>query len=224
MVERKIRERQLVRLRDTLEDRGLNLWAEWRANFLGVVSGGIQQRAAFDEEFKFYGTLDFAKLTGWEPLAGLSARAEVRWRDGENVGKYAGTLGVFNPSTFQGQKQWRFLKAYLTYTTPELFGVKDFLTLSGGWQPPSDFFIIQPESSFFVNNAFKCRAIAQNGVPWSGSYATWGGSMKIKPTDWYYLTTGLWLADTLCIGYPQSRPVFRRLPGGSFAQRPLLDN
>ena len=180
--------------RDALEDRGLTLWAEWRANFLGVVSGGVTQRAAFDEEFKFYGNLDFAKLTGWEPLAGLSARAEVRWRDGDNVGKYAGTLGVFNPSTYQGQKQWRFLKAYLTYTTPELFGIKDFLTLSGGWQPPSDFFIIQPESSFFVNNAFKCRAIAINDIPWSGSYSTWGGHMKIKPTDWYYLTTGLWLA------------------------------
>lgn len=69
-------------LRDGLEDRGLNLGASWRANFLGVVSGGIQQRAGFDEEFKFFGTLDFAKLTGWEPLAGLTARAEVRWRDG----------------------------------------------------------------------------------------------------------------------------------------------
>lgn len=182
-------------LRDGLEDRGLNLGASWRANFLGVVSGGIQQRAGFDEEFKFFGTLDFAKLTGWEPLAGLTARAEVRWRDGDGVNKYAGTIGSFNPSTYQGQKQWRFLTAYLTYTTPELFGVKDFLTLSGGWQPPSDFFIVQPESKFFVNNTFlSSRGIATNGILWSGSYSTWGGHMKIKPNDWYYLTTGLWLA------------------------------
>jgi porin len=182
-------------LRDTLNDEGVILGASWRANFLGVVSGGIKQRAGFDEELKFFGSVDFAKLIGWEPLEGLTARAEVRWRDGDGVNKYAGTIGSFNPSTYQGQKQWRFMTAYLTYTTPELFGIKDFLTLSGGWQPPSDFFIVQPESKFFVNNTFlSSRGIATNGILWSGSYSTWGGYMKIKPNDWYYLTSGLWLA------------------------------
>jgi porin len=182
-------------LRNTLEDEGLILSASWRANFLGVVTGGIEQRAGFDEEFKFFGNLDFAKLTGWEPLAGLTARAEVRWRDGDGMNKDAGTIGSFNPSTYQGQKQWRFMTAYLTYTTPELLGVKDFLTISGGWQPPSDFFIGQPESKFFVNNTFlSSRGIATNGILWSGSFSTWGGNFKIKPNNWSYLTSGLWLA------------------------------
>ncbi len=35
----------------------------------------------FDEEIKFTGELDFAKLTGWEPLEGLAGFGEVRWRD-----------------------------------------------------------------------------------------------------------------------------------------------
>ena len=108
----------------------------------------------------------------------------MRWRDGDGVNQVCRTIGSFNPSTYQGQKQWHFLAAYLTYTTPEFFGVKEFLTLSGGWQPPSGFFIVQPESKFFVNNTFlSSRGMATNGILWSGSYSTWGGYMKIKPND-----------------------------------------
>ncbi|CAN5637252.1 carbohydrate porin [soil metagenome] len=182
-------------LRDTLEDHGLNLGASWRANFLGIVDGGTQQRAGFDEEFKFFGTLDFAKATGVEALEGLTAYSSVRWRDGNGVNKYAGTTSNFGPSTYQNGKQWRFQVAYLTYTTPELFGVKNFLTLSGGWQNPSDHFLTQPESKFFVNNTFTSgRGIGANGIPWGSAYAAWGGYATVKPTDWFYVQSGLYLA------------------------------
>ena len=41
----------------------------------------------------------------------------------------------------------------LTYTTPQLFGIKEFLTVSGGWQNANhDIFAEQPESKFFRNN------------------------------------------------------------------------
>jgi carbohydrate-selective porin OprB len=50
--------------RDTLEDHGLKLGVEWKANFLWNVDGGLQRRFGYDDEFKFRGTLDFAKLTG----------------------------------------------------------------------------------------------------------------------------------------------------------------
>ena len=43
----------------------------------------------------------------------------------------------------------------LTYTTPELFGMKEFLTLTGGWIQPQKEFIDQPLSKLFVNNAFE---------------------------------------------------------------------
>jgi len=38
----------------------------------------------------------------------------------------------------------------LTYTTLELFGIKEFLTLSGDWQNPTDIFINQPLNKFFI--------------------------------------------------------------------------
>jgi hypothetical protein len=125
----------------------------------------------------------------------------------------AGT-GRFNPSTYQGQKQWRFLTAYLTYTTPELFGGEGFLTLSRGWQTPGDFFVIPPESKFFVNNTFlsSSRRIATNGILWSGSYSTWGGyenhARRLVLPDNRPLARGaLWNRNA------KSRSLFRRLPG-----------
>ena len=181
--------------RNTLEDHGLTLGGEIKGNFLAIVDGGLQQRGGYDQEIKFRGTLDFAKLTGWQPLTGLTLYSDVRYRDGDGINKYAGTTSTFAPSTFQGGKQWRFQNVYLTYTTPKLFGVKEFLTLSGGWQNPSDVFIKQPESKFFLNNTFtSARGIGANGIPWGGSYSAWGGYARVKPTGWSYVQSGIYLA------------------------------
>jgi len=182
-------------LRDTLVDHGVTIGGEWKANYLAIVNGGLQQRGGFDEELKFRITLDAAKLTGWDAIEGLTFFTDVRYRDGDGVNKYTGASNTFAPSTFQGGKQWRFQNAYATYTTPELFGVKEFFTLSLGWQNPADIFIKQPESKFFVNNTFtSARGIGANGIPWGGSYAAWGGYARVKPTDWSYVQSGLYLA------------------------------
>lgn len=181
--------------RDVLEDHGVRLGAEWKANILFNVSGGLQQRGGYDDEFKFRLTLDAAKLTGWEALQGLTFYTDLRYRGGAGINKFTGTSSQFAPSTFQGGRLWRFQNAYVTYTTPELFGVKELLTISGGWQNPSDVFIKQPENKFFINNTFTSnRGIGANGIGWGGSYSAWGGYLKIKPFDWFYLQSGLYLA------------------------------
>ena len=182
-------------LRPLLVEHGLTLSGEIKGNFLAIVDGGLQQRGGYDQEIKFRGLLDVAKLTGWEALNGFSLYSDVRYRDGDGIVKYAGTSSMFAPSTFQAGKQWRLLNAYATYTTPQLFGIKEFLTLSGGWQNPSDVFLKQPESKFFLNNTILSgRGMSINGVPWGASYAAWGGYAKVKPVDWYYLQSGMYLA------------------------------
>ncbi len=181
--------------RDTLVDHGLTFGGEWKANFLWNVDGGLQQRFGYDDEWKFRATIDAAKLTGWEALEGLTLFSDVRYRGGAGVNKWVGATSNFAPSTFQGGRLWRFQNAYATYTTPELFGVKQFLTLSGGWQNPTDHFITQPLNKFFLNNTFTSgRGLSANGIPWGGSYAAWGGYLKVKPLDWYYAQAGLYLA------------------------------
>lgn len=182
-------------LRDTLKDRGFTLRTFYKANFLGIVGGGLEQRFGYDDEFKFDANLDLAKLTGWEAIDGLSVSSSFRYRGGAGINKYAGNSSTFAPSTFQGGRLWRFQTIYLTYTTPELFGAKDFLTISGGWQNPTDHFIVQPESKFFLNNTFtSARGLSANGIPWGGSYSAWGGYINIKPLEWYYAQAGLYLA------------------------------
>lgn len=104
------------------------------------------------------GDLDFARLTGWDPLQGLTVSSAVRYRGGAGVNKWVGASRYFAPSNFQGGRLGRFLN--LTYTTPQLFGVGDFLTVSGGWQNPSDFFIVRPGSKFFINTFNSGRALA----------------------------------------------------------------
>ncbi len=181
--------------RDVLEDHGLKFNVDWKANFLWNVDGGIQNGFGYDDEWKFKGLLDVAKLTGVDALQGLSVYSDLRYRGGAGINKITGVNGQFAASPFQGSKLWRFQNVYLTYTTPELFGIKELFTISGGWQNPSDIFLKQPESKWLVNNTFNTnRGVSANGIGWGGGYAAWGGYAKIKPTDWYYLQSGLYMA------------------------------
>lgn len=152
-------------VRDTLADHGIVPSVFWKANFLGNLNGGLSQDVGFDEEFVFRLHTDIAKLTKLGGLKGLSATGQVRWRDGDGVNRYVGA-GMFDPSGLQAGNQWRLLSFWLTYVTPELFGAKNFLTLSGGWQNPADFFLTQPDSKLFVNNTLSVsRGITVNGIP-----------------------------------------------------------
>ena len=83
-------------VRDTLEDHGLKLGVEWKANFLWNVDGGLEQRFGYDDEWKFRGTLDFAKATGWEAIEGLTAYSDLRYRGGAGVNKWVGASNQFS--------------------------------------------------------------------------------------------------------------------------------
>lgn len=181
--------------RPALEARGVDVRVSWRANFLGVVDGGVDQHGGFDQEINFDTNIDFAKLTQWEGLEGLSFTGNVRWREAHySVNQYAGTEGTFRPSAYTGGAGWRFRKMYLTYTTPELFGVKNLVTISGGWQVPTDLFLVQPESKLFLNQSIRTAKGINPNLPWGGSFSTWGGYLKLQPTTWSYVQGGLYLA------------------------------
>ncbi len=182
-------------LRPTLEDRGIVITGKYLGTVYGLVAGGLEDHATYDEELKFDGRIDLAKLTGWEPLQGLVAVGGVRWRDGENINDFVGASPAFNPSSYQGGKAWRLLPFYLSYTTPELLGVKNLLTISGGWQNPYEFFARQEDAKLFRNNIIVSgKGISSNGVGWSSSYAAWGGTVKIVPNHWSYAQGGLYMA------------------------------
>jgi len=184
-------------VRDVLEDRGVTIATDWKANLLWNVDGGLQKRFGYDDEWKFRLTINASKLLGWEAVEGLSFFSDVHYRGGSGVNKYVGTgnASQFAPSRFQGGRLWRFLNAYATYTTPNVFGIRDFLTISGGWQNPTDVFVHQPLSKFFLNSTFACnRGIGSKEVGWGENYSAWGGYLKIRPSEWTYVQSGLYLA------------------------------
>jgi carbohydrate-selective porin OprB len=188
-------------VRDTLEDHGIAFDGKWRGTFYGITGGGVDAtgrqnvaRGAFDEEIVLGLKLDFAKLLNVEALEGLTATGSVRYRDGYNPNNYVGASSTFQPSRYQSGVQWRLMPFYLSYTTPELFGVKNLVTLSGGWQNPYEFFLDSPDSKLFTNNSIGTAKGLGANISWSSSYAAWGGFLKVKPTEWYYAMAGLYEA------------------------------
>jgi carbohydrate-selective porin OprB len=127
-------------VRDTLAEHGLSFSGKWEGNFYGILDSKNGARGSFDQEVNFKGDVDFAKLSGFDALKGLVAFGEVRYRQplnpNTNPGTYTGANSMFNPSHFQGGTQWRLTNFGVGYTTPELFGIKNFLGVRGGWLQP----------------------------------------------------------------------------------------
>jgi len=187
----------LLGARDILDDRGLKITGKWRGAFYGILDSENGQRGVFDEEIVFGATLDLAKLTGFDALKGLSAFGETRWRDNRGDSNPNDTVeasSMFSPSHFQVGVGWRLLTFGLKYTTPELFGARDFLTLTGGWLRPQREFVEQPLSKLFVNNAVESAKGIGGNIPFSSSFSTWGGTVEVKPLAWQYAKAGLFMS------------------------------
>lgn len=186
-------------VRDTLEDNGIKFKGKWNGAFYGVVQSENGQKGFFDQEVAFAAEVDFAKLFKADGLDGLTAFGEVRWRQpssGDTPGpnEYVEAQSLFNPSHYQSGTQWRLLTFGLKYSTPEMFGVENFLTIDGGWLRPQKEFIDQPLSKLFVNNAIESSKGIGGNIPFSSSFSTWGGTLQIKPTDISYVKGGLFMA------------------------------
>ena len=183
--------------RDVLEDNGLSLNSTWRGIYFGIVSSDNGTGNAFAQEFAFSARLDFAKLTRAQAIDGLAAFGEVRWREpggSANPNEFVEASSLFNPSRYAGGLGWRLMNFGLQYTTPELFGVKEFLSVSGGWLQPQKEFIDQPLARLFANNAMASAEGLGGNIPFSSSFSSWGGTLQVKPVEWSYVKGGLFMS------------------------------
>lgn len=184
--------------RDSLAAHGLTFSGKWEGDFVGILDSKNGARGSFDQEINFKGDVDFAKLTGYAALDGLTAFGEVRYRQplgpNTNPATFIGGTSMFSPLHFQSGTQWRLTNFGAGYTTPELFGVKSFLTVRAGWLQPSKEFVVQPLAQLFVNNAINSGRGLGGNVQWSSSYSAWGGTLQAKPTSDLYVKGGLFLA------------------------------
>lgn len=174
------------------EYTGLRIQGVYRGFFYGNVAGGKSTGAAWDQEIRLTGTYDLGFLT--KNLKGLTLTGGVRWREGQNPNSFVGATRSFQPSHIEGGKYFRLRPFYWTYVTPELLGVPNLLTISGGWQNPYDIFLQQPLSKLLTNYAiYTAKGLGAN-IPWTSSYVAWGGYTQINPTDWTYAQAGLYMA------------------------------
>jgi porin len=184
-------------VRDTLADNGLKFKGKWRGAFYGVVDSQGGSRGFFDEELQFSTELNFGKLLKVDELKGVKGFATVRWRDprgNSQPNDFVKASSLFNPSHYQSGTQWRLLTFGMEIGSANLLPVKDMIVLRAGWIRPQKEFIDQPLSKLFTNNAIESSKGVGGNIPFSSSFSTWGGTLKVKPVDWYYAKAGLFMA------------------------------
>jgi hypothetical protein len=176
-------------------------------------------------EIKMNFIYDFGKVFGLNGLS-IESDWRYREVNGSQNCPYApnaaGTVGnssMFNPDKDTSGMGVRILPQFVQYQTGDS---KDpnFL-IKAGWINPYEDFLRQPDSKGFENNAIasakgiggavygytQTGGSAKNGnlthstysvtaVPWSSSYASWGGMVRKKPSSSTYLQSYLGLAMT----------------------------
>lgn len=184
-------------VRDTLADRGVVFEGHWRGILFGILASQNGAAAVFDNEIAFGMELELGLLTGWEGLNGLQAFGEVRWRDSSpqaNPNTYVEADSLFNPTRLAGGVGWRLMNFGLRYTVGRPGGPDDNLVLSGGWLCPQEEFIHQPMARLFANNALGSAEGLGGNIPFSSSFSTWGGTVRVRPSSGTYTKGGLFMA------------------------------
>ncbi len=204
-----------------LADHGFSVTGEAKESFYGGVSGGLknQNQSNWAGEVRLKGLIDFEKLCGIE---GLTFESNWRYRqiNGQNntpsTGYAAGTVGPagnFNPNHMSSGLGMRIMTQFFQWQNEK--GKDPRFMIKLGWVNPYQDFLQQPLSKMFQNNMIESSKgiggapgnytaysstgapngkYKVQGVPWSSSYASWGGSLRAKPTASTYVQSGLYLA------------------------------
>jgi carbohydrate-selective porin OprB len=188
-------------VRDTLGDRGLKFNGKYYGAFFGVVDSQGGARGFWDQGIEFGAEQNFGKLLQVESLNGVKAFAGFRYRDSSqssDPNQFVQGNSMFNPTNWQSGTQFRVLNFGLEIGSSDLLPVKDMVVFRGGWLQPQKEFIDQPLSKLFLNNAVNSSKGVGGNIPFSSSFSTWGGTLKVKPVEWSYVKGGLFMA------YPQA--------------------
>lgn len=184
-------------LRDSMADIGLTFNGKYYGAFFGVVDSARGARGFWDQGIEFGAEQNFGKLLNMDTLKGVKGFGIFRYRDSQqaaNPNSFVQGNDMFNPTNWYSGTQFRILAFGLEISTSDLLPVKDMVLLRGGWLQPQREFIDQPLSKMFLNNAVNSAKGVGGNIPFSSSFSTWGGTLRIKPVEWYYLKGGLFMA------------------------------
>lgn len=202
------------------KDYGLSVTGSAKQGYYGQVSGGLpnEPKSNWAAEVKLKAIYDFAKVFG---LEGLTIESNWRYReiDGSQDTPYtaleagtSGASGMFNPNHMSSGLGMRIMTQFLQWQSDKSRDPRFLINL--GWLNPYEQFLQQPLSKMFENNAIESNkgiggqagpgipiwngtkfvTYTTTPVPWTSSYASWGGSLRVKPSSSTYAMGGLYLA------------------------------
>ena len=207
-------------VRDTLSEHGLTVTGSAREIYFGQVTGGLpnQPQSNWINEEKLKFIYDFKPVFG---ISGLTIESSWRYRGGNSPQWAAGTPGMFNPSEATSGMGMRIMPQQMEYTTPDkmvtinagwenpyeqflqqplskMFENNSIASAKGiGGTPGAGIAVVNKSSSVSATGVPTKGSVAfykTSAVPWSSSYAAWGGTLKIRPTKSLYIQSGLYLA------------------------------
>ena len=210
-------------VRDSLVEKGLTITGEIKETYYGQVTGGLPNQAASnwlnEEKIKFL--YNFEPIFG---IKGLTAESIWRYRGGDSPQWVAGTPSMFNPSSSTSGMGVRMLTQQFEYSTAnkavtinlgwenpyeqflqqplsKMFENNAIASAKGiGGTPGPGVAVVNPASSYTTTGGVTTKTKGSvafyktSPVPWSSSYAAWGGTLKIKPTKETYIQSGLYMA------------------------------
>ncbi len=183
------------------EDYGLTFSGRYYGALFGVLSSEGGSRGFWAEGIEFGAEQNFGKLLGNEPLKGLKGFGIFRYRASQaaaNPNEFVEATGMFSPTNWYSGTQFRVLAFGMEFSTTDLLPAENLFVVRGGWLQPQREFIDQPLSKLFLNNAVNSSKGVGGNIPFSSSFSTWGGTLKINPTKWAYAKGGAFLS------YPQA--------------------
>ena len=184
--------------RDTLGDIGLTFNGKYYGAFFGVVDSQKGARGFWDEGIEFGAEQNFGKLLRVDALNGVKGFGQFRYRDSQlsaDPNQFVQGNSMFDPTNWYSGTQFRVLSFGMEIGSGNLLPVKDMVVLRGGWLQPQKEFIDQPLSKLFLNNAVNSAKGVGGNIPFSSSFSTWGGTLQVKPVEWYYLKGGLFMTS-----------------------------
>ncbi|MFM8363579.1 MAG: carbohydrate porin [Verrucomicrobiota bacterium] len=187
--------------RKSLEERGLKFTGNYQGAFFGVLASQGGARGFWNEQISFGSELNFGKLLGIEALEGTTAFGNFRYRDSwpqSNPNEFVEANSMFSPTNWLSGTQFRVMSFGLEAGTKNLFSVEDMILLRAGWLQPQREFIDQPLSKLFLNTAINSNKGVGGNIPFSSSFTTWGGTLKLKFHETIYWKNGLFMS------YPQA--------------------
>ncbi len=183
--------------RDALEDRGLTVYGKYYGAFFGVVDSEKGSRGFWDQGIEFGGEMNFGKLLDVDDLTSVKGFASFRWRDPSpdaDPNRFVDGASLFSPTNWISGTQFRVLSFGMEIGSGKHLPVDDMIVVRGGWLQPQREFIDQPDSKLFLNNAVNSAKGIGGDIPFSSSFSTWGGTLRVKPVEWSYVKAGWFLA------------------------------